>query len=341
MRYAPEQIKMQKESAENEDENYQNFRLEMQKSRNFSFKELKILDGNIGYIKLNAFNDAEVAGKTAIAAMNFMANTKAVIFDLTDNGGGSPSMIQLLSSYFFEDVQHLNSFYSRDGNITKQFWTQANVHGPKMVNTDIYVLTSERTFSAAEEFTYNMKSMKRGTIVGETTGGGAHPVNLYTVNDNFTIQIPFGRAINPITKTNWEGTGVEPDIKVSKDKALNTAWLTALKKLKKEEKNPQIKDSYEWAINGLNAELNPIKIDDKILKSYVGKYGPRNIISENNILYYQRENGLKMKMIPIKDDYFGFGEIEYFRLKIIKENGKVVAVEGRYDNGSTDRNKKD
>jgi len=298
------------------------------------------LAGNIGYIKLNGFTDASVGGNTAIATMNFLANTKAIIFDLTDNGGGSPSMIQLITSYFFEDSEHLNSFYYRDGDVTKQFWTQAVVQGPKMINTELYVLTSSRTFSAAEEFTYNLKSMERATIIGETTGGGAHPVNDYIINNNFTISIPFGRAINPITKTNWEGTGVKPHVEISRDKALNTAWLTALKKIEKKEENKLIKQSCKWAIEGLNAKLNPITIDKKTLETYAGKYGPRNIVFENGELFYQRENRPKYKMIPIKEDYFGFEEIEYFRLKVIKEKNEVIAVEGYYDSGQVDRNEK-
>lgn len=341
MRYAVDEIKIMKESEQNNDKTYEEYELFRQKQRNFGFQEIKILSGNIGYVKLNGFADAEIGGNTAIAAMNFLANTNAVIFDLTDNGGGSPSMIQLISSYFFEETKHLNSFYIREGNVTKQFWTQAVVQGPKMVNTDIYVLTSSRTFSAAEEFTYNLKNMKRATIVGETTGGGAHPVSRYLINHNFMIFIPYGKAVNPITNTNWEGTGVKPDIEVSRDEALNTAWLTALKKLNTKETNEQIKLAYFWVIEGLESKLNPIKVDKKILETYVGKYGPRNIFLDNGEIYYQRDERPKYKMIPIKDDYFYFDELDYFRLKIIKEKNEVVALEGIYDSGYKDISEKD
>ena len=96
----------------------------------------------------------------------------------------------------------------------------------------VFVLTSNRTFSAAEEFTYNLKNLKRATIVGETTGGGAHPGGVRRITDHFGIWVPAGRAISPITKTNWEGTGIEPDIKVPAASALDTAHLEALRRLR-------------------------------------------------------------------------------------------------------------
>ena len=341
VQFNPEYIAMMKKA--NADENNKELE-EYEKRRseysNYNFKEVRILPGNVGYLKFNSFQDASLAGPTAIAAMNFLAHTDALIIDLTDNGGGSPSLIQLITTYFFEEPEHLNSFYIREGDKTEQFWTLPYVPGPKMIKTDIYVLTSGYTFSGAEEFTYNLKNLKRATIVGETTGGGAHPVDMHIINDNFGISIPFGRAVNPITNTNWEGTGVEPDVKVARDKAMETAYMLALEKRLEKEEDKEIRQSVEWTINGLKAKQNPVKIDEKTLKLYVGVYGPRKITLENGELYYQRENRPKMKMVPMKEDLFMFDDIDYFRVKFIKEGNKVVALEGNYDNGRTDRNDK-
>ena len=143
---------------------------------NYGFVKLEHLDGNIGYLKLDGFSGDPEAGPTAVAAMNFLAYSDAIIIDLTENGGGSPAMIQLLTSYLLEESTHLNSFYIRAGDTTQQFWSLPWVPGPRMAETPVYVLTSNHTFSAAEEFTYNLKNLERATIVGETTGGGAHPV---------------------------------------------------------------------------------------------------------------------------------------------------------------------
>ena len=163
----------------------------------------------------------------AVGAMAFLANCDALIIDLRDNGGGNPEMIQLLSSYFFSgEPRHLNSFYYRLDEKTEQYWTLPYVPGSKLADTDLYVLTSSYTFSGAEEFTYNLKNMKRATIVGETTGGGAHPVRMEILNDHFAIGVPYARAVNPISKTNWEGTGIEPDVKVPAAQALDKAQAT-------------------------------------------------------------------------------------------------------------------
>jgi hypothetical protein len=305
---------------------------------NYYFKEVKILNGNVGYLKFNQFAGAADAGATAIASLNFLAYTDAIIIDLRENGGGDPSMIQLITSYFVKEPTHLNSFYIRRTGATDQFWTQAWVPGPRMTETDLYVLTSNYTFSGAEEFTYNMKNLKRATIIGETTGGGAHPVerHLYA-NLNFGIQIPFGRAVNPITNTNWEGTGIAPDIAVPQDKALTTAHTEALKKLRERTTDELAKASLTWAIDGLQAGLNPIRVDNALLQKYAGKYGPRSITLENGVLFYQREGRPKYKMSPISNDTFSLDELNSFRLKFVtNQNGAVTEVVGQYDDGHTD-----
>jgi C-terminal processing protease CtpA/Prc len=140
-------------------------------------------------------------------------------------------MIALLSSYLFEHPTHLNDLWTRKGNETMQFWTLPYVPGKRLPSIPVYVLTSRRTFSGAEEFTNNLKVLKRATIVGEVTGGGAHPVTGHRIDDRFTIGVPFARAINPVTKTNWEGVGVEPDVKVPADEALTTAQALAAKEI--------------------------------------------------------------------------------------------------------------
>jgi len=106
------------------------------------------------------------------------------------------------------------------------------VPGPRLAGKPVFVLTSKHTFSGAEEFTYNLKNLKRATIIGETTGGGAHPVSGHRIDDHFMIGVPFARAVNPVSKTNWEGTGVEPDVKVPADQALDVAKKTAAEKIR-------------------------------------------------------------------------------------------------------------
>ena len=193
-------------------------------SRNCGFVKVEQLEGNVGYVRFDMFADPDICGPTASAAMSFLANTRALIIDLRDNGGGSPKMVAYIASYLFGARTHLNDLWNRKSGETKEYWTLDSIPGPRYgADKPVYVLTSKRTFSGAEEFTYDLKSLKRATIVGETTGGGAHTVSGHRLDEHFMIGVPNARAINPMTHTNWEGVGVEPDVKVLAKDALAAA----------------------------------------------------------------------------------------------------------------------
>jgi retinol-binding protein 3 len=217
---------------------------QMASAMNFGFEKLERLSGNIGYMELNGFINAELGADTAIAAMQFLANTDALIVDLRYNGGGVPGLAQLISSYLFRKPVHLHSIEWREGNRIEQFWTLPFVPGQRYIDKPVYILMSKRTLSAPESFAYNLQALKRAVIVGERSAGGANPGKQFRISEHFAVFIPTGRAINPITGTNWEGTGIKPDIEVPAAEALKTAHLAALRKLLEssvEEKKEQLK----------------------------------------------------------------------------------------------------
>jgi C-terminal processing protease CtpA/Prc len=227
---------------------------------NHGFGKVERLRGNIGYLEFFNFADEELGADTVAAAMNFLNGTDALIIDMRSNGGGNPAMVALVCSYLFgPEPVHLNDLYWREGNRTDEFWTKKEVAGRRYLNKDVYVLTSKRTFSGAEEFTYNLKNLKRATIIGETTGGGAHPGGGFRISEHFGMFVPTGRAISPITKTNWEGTGVTPDVAVPADQALLVARLMALKKSVTTLANPDFKAGVEDEIQKLEKELAALK----------------------------------------------------------------------------------
>jgi C-terminal processing protease CtpA/Prc len=259
VRYSHTPIPMRKDRGEPTEAEREQARW-MNKRINFGFEKVERLNGNIGYIDLRGFNDHEAGAETVAAAMAFLQNTEALIFDLRQNGGGSPYMIALISSYLFGDKPvHLNDMYWRKSGKTDEFWTNPQLAKVKFTNKDIYVLTSNYSFSGAEEFSYNLKNLKRATIIGETTGGGAHPGGMVRLHDHFGVFIPVGRAINPISKTNWEGTGVEPDIKIPKDQALKTAYLMALNKSLANIKDEQVQGGVKGLIAQTQKELDELK----------------------------------------------------------------------------------
>ncbi|MGO9086413.1 MAG: S41 family peptidase [Candidatus Sulfotelmatobacter sp.] len=206
------------------------YRKEME-AKNCSFEKVSILPHNIGYLKFNSFPDAEICGPTAAAAMAKLNQGDAIIFDLRDNPGGYSNMVALIATYLFDRPTHLNDFYNRGDNTTEQSWTLAPVAGNKLVDKPAFVLTSASTFSAAEGFSYDLKMLKRATLVGETTSGRGHMGMGHRIDDHFTIRVPGIRVVNPISKTNWEGVGVEPDVKVKAADALATAEKLAEKEL--------------------------------------------------------------------------------------------------------------
>jgi len=312
------------------------------RATNYGFIEIRILPGNIGFLRLDSFSYDTGAQGAAVGAMSFLSNADSLIIDLRRNGGGSPEMVQFLCSYFLADPrQHLNSFSYKDPDRLTQYWTYTYLPGKRLDGVDLYLLTSVNTFSAAEEFAYNLKNLKRATVVGETTGGGAHDNRFVILSDRFTMSLPFARALNPITKTNWEGVGVDPDVKVSQDKALETAQVMASRRLAEGEKDPGFKAYYQWHHEAYSAALSPVSLTEESLRSYAGTYGPRTITMEGDSLFYQREGQPKRRMTPIAEGYFALDGVENLRLRFLEEGGRVVAVEGRNPAGAADKHLKD
>jgi len=199
------------------------------RSLNHGFKELKIMEGNVAYLDLRMFAPMEKAKKIADAYMKLLSLSDAVIIDLRHNGGGNPSMVQYLCSYFFDKKLHLNSLYYREGDRTEEFWTLEEVGGKKLVDIPLFIMIGEETFSGAEEFSYNMQTQKRATLIGQTSAGAANPGGTRGINENLSVFIPTGRAINPITNTSWEGVGVQPEIRTKKEETLEQAHMLAQK----------------------------------------------------------------------------------------------------------------
>ncbi|MCA0904259.1 S41 family peptidase [Qipengyuania aquimaris] len=200
----------------------------------FGVARTAMLPGNIGYIDLRFFGPPEAVAGAYESAIELVSGSQALIIDLRSNGGGDPAAVAQFASHLFAegDVRHLNSIYDRTEDRTREFWTDQSVEtrftGP------VYVLTSSSTFSGGEELAYDIQTQKRGTLFGETTGGGANPGGPVALAHGFTAFIPTGRAINPITGTNWEHVGVKPEVSVPAEEALNTAFSAATEALRAE-----------------------------------------------------------------------------------------------------------
>jgi hypothetical protein len=199
---------------------------------NCGITSTRILAGNVGYLKVDAFPEITQCQSRIEAVMHTINQTDSLIFDLRQNHGGDPRTVALIASYLFDHPTHLNDMYNPRTGTTEASWTQSPIPGNNLASKPVFVLTSAMTFSGGEEFCYDLKMLQRATIVGESTGGGAHPIRLHQIDDHFTIAVPFAKPVNPISKTDWEGSGVVPEVSVKATEALETAIKLAADKPK-------------------------------------------------------------------------------------------------------------
>lgn len=287
------------------------------KRGNYGFLNIGILPGNVGYLDFRRFQPPDLAGDTLVGAMAFLANADAIIIDLRNCRGGSAYMTGYFAGYFFSRATHLFDMEFRGDNITEHFWTIAYLPGKRLPDVPLYILTSAFTFSGAEGFAYRFKVLKRATIIGETTGGGANAGGVLDVAPFFRVYMPMGRPIDRDTGTNWEGTGVEPDIKATAREALVTAHLEALKKLKTKAASKDDQARLDWAIERVTAGRNPVSLSGAELRRFTGNYGTGRVFVEGDQLRYQSENRGPFLLTPLSRTVFTVDAQESARLEFI------------------------
>ena len=341
--YNPEmaaEMKKQKDRAVQE-ESLTAYEADIEKWYNYGFKELKILDGGIGYLDLRLFFATYYAGEVAVAAMNFFTNCNAVIIDLRYNGGGWDDMVNFLLSYFAESRDEV-IFNVAQYTVDSSYYagkTFSYVPGKRLTGIPVYVLISRSTASAAEAFASNVKYINSlAVLVGETTAGAENPVSTIVIGDEFILNIPSWRSVYRQYDTGWEGIGVKPDIEVAAEKALEVAHIDALRKLSETAVAKGIKDKYQWALDGVRAIYEPVSLPQDVLHAYAGNYGTRDIHFEDGVLYYQYREGTKRRMLLVREDYFVIENYDFFRVRFTKDRGAITSLEEIFTDGSVVRN---
>jgi hypothetical protein len=219
---------------------------------NFGIHRVERLAGNVGYLDVRRVAVPEFAGPAISAAMELVAGTYALIIDLRRNGGGSPDGVVFWCSHLLRDSKtHLNDIFDADTGETRQFWSLGHLQAPRYLDRPVYLLASGRTFSGGEDFCYTLQAAGRAVVIGETTGGGAHPTRGYPVSDAIHIGIPHARSINPVTGTNWQGTGVVPDVAVPREQARDVAYRRALQHVLSTDAPPPIAEEAREALGSL------------------------------------------------------------------------------------------
>jgi retinol-binding protein 3 len=270
--------------------------------RNFDFGGLATLSGNVRYLEINSFPPPEVAGETAAASMRFLAGADAVIIDLRRNGGGTGDMAAFLATYFFEQRTALVRTFRRLENSTTEDRTLAHVPGPKIPTADLFILTSAATFSAAEAFAFSLQQLKRATIVGEKTRGGANAGRYRSATDRFRVFVPVAHAMSAATGKSWDKVGIEPEIKVEAGAALNVAHREALSRLAQKASAPGRKKELEWTIEVVRAKEEPKPRRD--LRMLSGRYGPHIISLEGEQLMHSQDAGPRWPLVEVAAETF-------------------------------------
>jgi hypothetical protein len=275
---------------------------------NYNFRKLEIMSGNVGYLDLRTFVDLNLSKETAVTAMNFLANTDAVVIDLRHNPGGFINLEIFLISYFYgSDPVELLSRYHREGNVTMRDWTFREVPGKRLQHTDLYVLTSRATGSAGEGFSFILQQRRRAKIIGEKTSGAGYGNKETPIGNGFVVYISTFRQFDPRTGRGWQEVGVEPDIAVPAERALNVAHLEAIKNLAGKSTDGVRKQRLSWLAAILQLQAYGAKeVPASLLNSYAGKYdGGKVVVTlEQGQLYFLGASGVKRKLHALADDTF-------------------------------------
>lgn len=310
-------------------------KLRLEKEKNFGFKKVEILNGNIGYLELSGFSRLNSYSKaTADAALKLLSNARAIVIDLRYGIGGSPDMVNHIISHFFKTPTHVADIYIRSENTTLPYWTVPDSSYGALTEIPIYILTSYKTFSAAEGLSYELQCLKRATIVGEVTRGGAHTVTYRPLSSGFVCDIPFGRATSPVTKRNWEKTGVNPDIKVSAERALEIAESKIFEDAFNKAKDSSELKSLKWQFDLIQSMNHPIQLDTATLIKFSGLYGAYAVTFSNGVLYYQKTGKAKFPLIPMTSSMMRVRGNDTFTVEFYKNYyGKVNRMATLYDDG--------
>lgn len=292
----------------------------------FSFRKAEWFPGNVGYIRFDRFEDPRYAGEAAAATIDFVANCDAIIVDLRYNYGGEEKMVRYLASYFFAEPTLLNTRYFSKQDSSVQSWTDSRISGNNLIDKDVYILTSSNTASGAEAFAYILKNYHRATIIGETTRGAAHWAEyFYYPSLKIEIKMPVARPINPVTKTNWEGVGVKPDMEIPECKALDKAYLLALEKMIRTSPDESKKKELEWYRMITLERCKDEMISSSDLDEYAGEYEELKFLVIDNRLYWHQGEGEDFALEPISRDHFLFDDSDDYVVRFVRNKEGLVS----------------
>ncbi|HQR47518.1 MAG TPA: S41 family peptidase, partial [Thermoanaerobaculia bacterium] len=271
---------------------------------NWGLPRAEVLPGNVGLLEVRRFQPPDLSVETIAAAMGFLANVDALVVDVRGCRGGSARVMPYFAGYFFASPKSLFDMEFRGDNVTERFWTLPWLPGRRLADVPMYVLTSAYTFSGAEGFAYRLQVLKRATIVGETTGGGANAGGVLDVPPFFRVYMPMGRPVDQTTRTNWDGTGVVPDVRTTAPEALYVAPAEALKLLRPRAAGDAERARLDFALERAEGRHHPPRFAPGDLDRLAGDYGSVRVRLEGGQLRLEREAGKPYLLLPLTATVF-------------------------------------
>jgi len=305
--------------------------------RNDGYEELRILDGNVRYVRITGFHwRPDVSGFTVDAVGRFLKDADAIVLDLRGNGGGDSTAVQYLASHFAQDDLAVGTF--RDPKTGKLAAIRVIEHLPagRIRNKPIFLVVDRRTASAAEYIAYHLQQTRLATIIGERTAGAANTATSFPIPPSFVLTVSTGRPVHPVTQSNWEGTGVEPDLAAPPAEAVQRAHRAALQRLVSST-GPGRRYALDWAMAGVDAQLEPHFPTAAELQAYSGNYGKQAVLSRNGGLYLRTPSGAELRLDPLAAGLFAMHEDPTARIRFIFDNRRIVALEAHYSDGEVVR----
>lgn len=300
---------------------------------NYQFARAEYYPGGIGYLRIDEFHPLEKVRFKIDGALNFLASANYLVIDLRGNSGGSGETVHYLMGCLFpyqDPPLHVGTLVSADGKEQK-FFTGTADNSPHLSDCKVYLLTSGYTFSAAEEFAYDMQALKKAVVIGQSTAGGANPTERFDLGNDLRLVVPAYRFEHAVTKTNWEGRGVQPDIPCAEQEA----FVAALKAIRKEMSDPGRAARLDFLIMAEEAKVHPVLYSENDLRAFAGTYAKklRTISCEDGAIYSQRKGGPKFRLLALTKDVF-YMEGTEARIEFLRdETGKVTRMKLVTNNG--------
>ena len=309
--------------------------LEELRKANFGFGEAKVMLGNVGYLEISSFVDLKYSKRTAVAAIDFVGNTDALIIDLRRNSGGSGSLVGFIIDHFFgPEPVALMSSYDRETDKTTHGKTSRSALVRRLPNLAVYVLTSRATGSAAEAFAFTLQQVGRAKTVGDRTAGAAHGGGWVPLGQGFIIFIPTFRGFNPRTGKSWNSVGVQPDIPTRSEESKEAAHFEAVKALLAKAKTESQKQHLSWILPLLELRaFGPKAVQQATLGEYAGAYDGIAIELADGQLTFLGASGIRRNLPALASDYFLIEDTtvppeNQARLRFVRNaEGKVVELQ--------------